>query len=78
MFCVSFCVTFFRMQSKIHIRYKQKTSSGSKKRNYNIQAYYKTLMQKTLYLRLLCVSVFLSVRESVLLCVEKLNIILIS
>ena len=31
-------------------------------------------MQKTLYLRLLCVSVFLSVRESVLLCVEKLNI----
>lgn len=30
-------------------------------------------MQKTLYTRLLCVSVFLSVRESVLLCVKKLK-----
>ena len=30
-------------------------------------------MQKTLYIRLLCVSVFLSVRESVLLCVKKLK-----
>ena len=30
-------------------------------------------MQKTLYIRLLCVCVFLSVRESVLLCVKKLK-----
>ena len=73
MFCVSFCVSFFRMQSKIHIRYKQKNHVEVKKKDYNIQAYYKTLMQKTLYIRLLCVCVFLSVRENVLLCVKKLK-----
>ena len=37
------------------------------KKDYNIQAYYKTLMQKTLYIRLLCVSVFMCF----ILCVAR-------